>query len=173
MSDPDIGSERATPTALGGDLIIPLLACGLSAYYFGSTVELVWEAKATGIFVGAVLVALCVAHLARLARRIAAGRGSLGLGDLVARTSFNKQRVVLIALVALFIVTLQWVGTTLGLFLLLIASMWLLGVRSIRALLGVAVTTAAIVHLVLIYLLSSRLPQGLLQTLLSAASGGA
>jgi hypothetical protein len=173
MSDPEPQLERVPRTALGGDLIIPVLACGLAAYYFGSTVALVWEAKATGLVVGAILVALCVAQFARIGRRIATGSGSLAPGDLIAKTEFNKQRFGLIALVAVFIITIHWVGTTLGLFLLLIAAMWLLGVRSIRQLLGIAAVTAVVVHLLLITLLNSRLPQGVLPTLLSALSGGA
>jgi hypothetical protein len=173
MSDPDVESPRAPRAALGGDLIIPMLACGLAAYYFGSTVDLVWEAKATGLFVGTVLVALCVVHLARIGRWITTGTGHLGFGGMFAATEFNRQRFGLIVLAAVFIVTIHWVGTTLGLFLLLIAAMWLLGVRSVRTLLGVAAVTAAVVHLLLITLLNSRLPQGVLPTLMSALSGGA
>jgi hypothetical protein len=173
MSDPDVEAPRAPRAALGGDLIVPVLACGLAAYYFGSTVDLVWEAKATGLFVGTVLVALCVVHFARIGRWITTGTGHLGFGDMFVATEFNKQRFGLIALAAVFIVTIHWVGTTLGLFLLLIASMWLLGVRSVRALLGIAAVTAAVVHLLLITLLNSRLPRGVLHTLLSSLSGGA
>ena len=173
MSELEPESAPAARPALGGDLIIPVLACGLAAYYFGSTVELVWEAKATGIFVGVILVALCATQFVRMGRQVVAGAGSLGLGGLIARTEFNKQRFGLLALVALFVVTLPWVGTTLGLFLLLVAGMWLLGVRSVRALIGVAAVTAATVHLLLITLLNSRLPQGVLQTLQAALSGGA
>jgi hypothetical protein len=173
MANPDLESEREPAPALGADTIVPLLACGLTVYYLLSTVDLVWEAKATGIFVGAVLLALCVAQFTRIGLRIAAGTGGFGLGDLVANNFFNRQRLALIVLVALFIAGIQWIGTTLGLFLLLIASMWVLGVRSVRTLVGVAFTTAAVVHLLLIYLLQSRLPQGVLLNLLSAASGGA
>jgi hypothetical protein len=172
MTDPHGESERAPRVPLGGDLIIPVLACALTAYYFVSTVELVWEAKATGLVVGIVLFALCVAHVARVGKRIISGTASLALGELIAATTFNKQRFALITLGALFIVTLPWVGTTLGLFLLLVASMWLLGVRSVRAVVGVAAVTAALVHLLLITLLNSRLPQGVLQGLFAAVSGG-
>ena len=45
-----------------------------------------------------------------------------------ADTLFNRQRLALVVLVALFIIALPWTGTTLGLFLVLIASMWTLGV---------------------------------------------
>src|SRR5262245_47942625 len=100
MSEPERESETVARCALGSDLIIPVLACGLAAYYFGSTVELVWEAKATGIFIGVILVALCIVQFVRMGRQVATGAGSLGLGDLVARTEFNKQRFGLLALVA-------------------------------------------------------------------------
>ncbi len=173
MSNPDLESEPGSRPALGADFIIPALACSLTAYYLMSTVDLVWEAKATGIVVGLVLLSLCVAQFARLGLAIAAGSGNFNLGDLITNTLFNRQRLALLVLVILFIATIQWVGTTLGLFLLLIGSMRLLGVRRFRTLVGVAFTTAALVHLALITLLNSRLPQGVLMNLLSSALGGA
>jgi len=126
---------------LGADFIIPTLACGLTAYYFVSTIDMVWEAKATGIVIGVVLAAMCVAHVARLGLRIAAGRGSFSLGELISNDLFNRQRLGLLVLVILFIVTIQWVGTTLGLFLLLI------------------------------YLLGSRLPKGVIEKLVDSITG--
>lgn len=173
MSNPELEPEPGPRPALGADFIIPALACCLTAYYLVSTVDLVWEAKATGIVVGLVLIALCVAQFARLGLAIAAGSGSLRLGDLITNNLFNRQRLALLVLVILFIATIQWVGTTLGLFLLLIGSMRLLGVRRIRTLVGIAFTTAALVHLALITLLDSRLPQGVLINLLSTTLGGA
>jgi hypothetical protein len=171
MSEPGQESERGKP-GLGADLIIPVLACGLAIYYFVSTADLVWEAKATGVVVGIVLIALCAVQFAKIARDVVAARGDLGLGDLAENTLFNRQRLALVALAVSFVVTLPWVGTTLGLFLVLFASMWVLGVRSIPALLGVSIASAATVHLLLIYLLGSRLPQGILRILFSAAAGG-
>ena len=74
------------------------------------------------------------------ARSIASckGSGSFGFGDLFANTLFNRQRLALGLLIAAFIAALPWTGTTLGLFLVLIAGMWTLGVTSIRQLLLVA-----------------------------------
>jgi hypothetical protein len=172
MSNPELESERGARTALGTDFVIPVLACALAIYYFVSTADLVWEAKATGIFVGIVLVALCAAQFVRFGLQIAAGKASLGFGDLVANTEFNRQRLALIVLVTLFVATIYWVGTTPGLFLLLVSSMWLMGVRRIRTLVTVAFVAAAIVHVLLIYLLDSRLPRGVLLNLLWPASGG-
>jgi len=173
MRASDVEDERASARPLGAEFIIPVLGCGLTGYYFVSTVELVWEAKATGLFVGVVLIVLCAIHLVRLSLQVAAGNGGLGLGELVADNSFNRQRLALIVLTALFVVTIHWIGTTLGLFLLLVGGMWSMGVRRVRTLVAVAFITAAVVHLLLISLLGSRLPLGMLQLLVSAPAGGA
>ena len=160
MSSPDPGPQPRA--ALGADFIIPLLACGLTAYYLVSTTDLVWEARATGTLIGLVLLALCIAHCARLGLRIAAGQGSFGFGDLFRNDEFNRQRLSLAAMVAIYIVTIYWVGATIGLFFLLIGCMWLLGVKSVRTLVSVALTAAVLVHLALITLLDSKLPRGLI-----------
>jgi len=156
---------------LGADFIIPLLACGLAGYYLATTTDLVWEARAAGVAVGVPLIAMCVFHMGRTVYRIVRGEGSFGFGDIFANTEFNRQRLALGLLVAAFITALPWTGTTLGLFLVLIASMWVLGVRSIPQLLGVAGITAATVYVLLIYLVSSRLPQGPVEWLIARIFG--
>jgi len=162
----------AGPEPLGADFFIPLLACGLTLYYLASTAELVWEAKATGTVIGAVLLALCTIHMGRLLLRIATKSGTFGFGDLFSDTLFNRQRLGLLVLVVLYIATIRWVGTTLGLFLLLIGCMWIMGVRSLRLLAGIAFATSAVVYIVLIRLLGSRLPQGPVEWLLQSVTGG-
>jgi hypothetical protein len=171
----DKSSEHASDGAgrepLGGDLIIPVLATGLTLYYLVTTAELVWEAKATGLFVGVVLLALCAVQFLRLGRRIVSRRGSLSLGDLIVDDINNKRRLGLLVLVSLFIATVGWLGATLGLFLLLIGCMRVMGVRDTRTLVAVALTTSAVVYLLLIVLLNTRLPRGALEKLLAAAAG--
>jgi hypothetical protein len=159
MSSPG-ASEPRPRAALGADFIIPALACGLTIYYLASTTDLVWEARATGTVIGLVLLALCIAHVVRLGLRIASGSGSFGTGDLFSDTEFNRQRFGLAAMVAVYVLTLHWVGATVGLFLLLIGCMRLLGVRRWRTLVGVALIAAVLVHLALITLLDSKLPRG-------------
>jgi hypothetical protein len=174
MSNPDSGaSEPRGRAALGADFIIPALASGLAVYYLASTADLVWEARATGTVIGLVLLALCLAQCARLGLRIASGRGRFSLGDLLRNDEFNRQRFGLAAMVLLYILTIYWVGATIGLFFLLIGCMRLLGVRSIRALVGVAFLSAAIAHLALITLLGSKLPRGVILDLIAAMAGGA
>jgi hypothetical protein len=157
---------------VAGDFIIPLLGTALVLYYLASTTDLVWEAKATGVFVGGVLLVLCLMHMLRLLLLIRARRALLGFGGLFGDTPFNRQRLGLLLLVALFILTLPWVGTTLGLFLLLIGSMRLMGVRSLRTLASVAFAAAATVYVLLIALLGSRLPQGPVEQVLALITGG-
>jgi hypothetical protein len=162
------GTEREPQ---GGDLIIPVLATGLTLYYLATTAALVWEAKATGVFVGVVLLALCAVQFLRLGRRIASRGGCPSLGDLIVDDVNNRRRLGLLALVSLFIATVGWLGATLGLFLLLIGSMRVMGVRDARTLVAVALTTSAVVYLLLIVLLNTRLPRGPLERLLAGAAG--
>ena len=67
--------------------------------------------------------------------------------------------------------TIAWTGTTLGLWLLLIASMLVMGVRSPMRLLSVATIAAATVYGLLIFLLNTRLPRGLIEKLIAGALG--
>ena len=145
---------------LAADFIIPVLACSLAIYYLATTDDLVWEARAAGVYIGAPLIAMCVIHMARALFRIFRGEGSFSGGDLFASTLFNRQRLGLAALIALFIAVIPWIGTTLGLFLVLITSMWLLGVRHIRTLLLVAGVTCLVVYGLLMFAVGSRLPSG-------------
>jgi hypothetical protein len=167
MSSADPEAGRGPIPALGAYFLIPLMACGLTAYYLVSTIGLIWEAKATGIFIGVILIGLCIAQFVRLGLMVARGEGTLGFGDLVENTLFNRQRLALLVLTAAFIILLPWVGTTAGLFLLIVASVRLMGVRDWRVLVAVAAITAATVHFLLIYLLGSQLPQGVFKTVFS------
>ena len=165
------GSDSTGKQALGADLVIPLIGSSLAIYYLLQTAELDWEAKSAGLFVGTVLLALCAIQLARTLVAVVRGQATLGPGELIANTQHNRQRLALMILVALFIATITWTGTTLGLFLLLIASMWVMGVRQPGKLLGVAFCTSAVVYIMLIYLLDTRLPRGIVEKSIAAALG--
>ena len=164
----DNGTERA---ALGADLIIPAIGSGLAIYYLLSTAELDWEARSAGLFVGTVLLSLCAIQLVRSFAALVKGRASLGFGGLFANTLHNRQRLGLATLVALFIGTIGWTGTTLGLFLLLVGSLLVMGVREPMKLFLVAFCTSAVVYTMLIYLLDTRLPRGVIEKAIAAALG--
>lgn len=167
-ADSDPGGARAS---LGADLIIPVLAIALVAYYVVSTEELAWEAKATGTLVGIALSAMCTVQIVRLVIQAIAGGGSLGFDGLFAPTPGNVKRLGLIVLTATFIVSVSLIGTTLGLFMLLIALMLVMGVRDVKSLLLVAFCTSATVYVLLIYLLGSKLPAGPVERGIAALFG--
>jgi len=165
-ANPDAG--RGAVPALGAYFIIPLLACGLTVYFLLSTAGLIWEARSTGTFIGVILLGLCGAQFIRLGLKVARGEATLGLGELAENSFYNRLRLGLLVLAIAFVALLPVLGTTLGLFLVLIAMVRLMGVRSWRVLLAVALITAVTVHVLLIYLLGSQLPQGLLKPFFSS-----
>ena len=172
MSGPDERSLRSDERpALGGDLIIPIVAVIFTTYYLVDTAGLVWEAKANGLIVGVLLYALIAVQLFRIGRRVARGEATLGLGDLVEYSTPQKQRLALVVITALFIITLPWLGVSLDLFLTMIAMMWVLGDRDWRSLIGVSLATTATVYLLFIAFLGSRLPTGPVEHLISLLTG--
>jgi hypothetical protein len=163
-------ANREPPTerpALGADLIIPLLGAGMAIYFLTDTAGLVWEARANGTVIGTALLTLVTVQLVRVGLAVRAGRASLGFGGLVEWSPVQGQRLGLLAVMTLFIVTIPWVGTTLGLSLALLASMRLLGVRDLRVLFGISLAVASVVYLLFIVLLQSRLPAGPVENLLA------
>jgi hypothetical protein len=156
------------PETLAADLIIPVLGCGLSAYYIISTAQLAWEARATGTTIAGLLLALCALLFARTGLKLMrGGMGQFTFGDLFESSIYNRQRMALVALLIVFILTIQWLGTTLGLLLLMLASLWVMGVTSSKQLIGISVTSAAVVYLLFIFLLNSRMPRGIIENSLA------
>ena len=168
MSNANPEAGRGTVPALGAYFIIPLLACGLTIYFLISTAGLIWEARSTGTFIGVILLGLCAAQIIRLGLKVARGEATLGFGELAENNFYNRLRLGLLVLVIAFVALLPVIGTTLGLFLVLIAMVRLMGVRDWRVLVAVALITAATVHVLLIYLLGSQLPQGFLKPVFSS-----
>lgn len=166
-TEPD-AIEDELREALAADLIIPLLGCGLSAYYIISTAGLAWEARATGTTIAGVLLALCALLFARTGLKLArGGMGSFTFGDLFENSIYNRQRVALVALLIVFILTIQWLGTTLGLLLLMLAALRVMGVTGAKQLVGISVSSAAVVYLLFIFLLNSRMPRGVIENALA------
>jgi hypothetical protein len=152
---------------LGADLVIPALALAFAVYFFFSIAELAWEAKANGVMIGAVLLALVAIQGTRIAMRIRRGEAGLGMSPLVQPAEALPKRVGLVLVTVAFIATLEWLGVTLGLYLALFASLWILGVRSRRALALVPLGVAAAVYLLFVALLQSDIPHGPVEVLLA------
>lgn len=156
----------------GGDVIIPGLAVALTLYYLGSTGSLTWEARSTGWLISFVLLALCSVQLILLFVRRFCGKVTLGLGELVENTQNNRRRLGLLIILSTFVASIRFTGATLGIFLVMVLSMLVMGVRRPAHLIGIAGATATCVFLLFMVVLKSRLPQGALdQFLLFALTG--
>ena len=164
--------EEEQRPALGADLIIPAMAAAFTIYFLVSTNHFVWEAKANGVVIGVTLLALLAIQVVRIFLNVRAGRGTLSLGDIVAPTRAQGQRVALVVILALFVGSISWLGTTLALYLAMTASMLALDVRRPRELFLVPFLTSLFVYLVFVVLLPTRMPEGVIENLVSAIAGG-
>lgn len=151
---------------LGADLVIPALALGFAAYFFVSIVDLAWEAKANGLVIGGILVALIAIQLVRTGIAVAKGRADLGFNALWEPREALGKRVGMVFITIVFVATLKWLGVTLGLLLALFAALWIMGARG-KLLAIVPLVVAAAVYLLFVYLLRSDIPYGPIERLLS------
>jgi hypothetical protein len=156
---------------LGADLVIPVLALLFSLYFFFDIAGLAWEAKSNGVIVGSILVLLVLIQIGRIARTRLRGEGKLGFGRLIEPREKLLPRIVLVVLLGAMVATIGITGTTLGLFLLMLSSMMLLGVRDWRPLLGVSLSVALGVYVAFILLLGTKLPAGPVERGLAALFG--
>ena len=146
--------------ALGADLVIPLLALAFAAYFFVSINDLAWEAKANGVIIGTLLVALVAAQLVRIAIEVARGRADLRTDPLWRPREVLGKRIGMVLVTIAFIATIKWLGLTLGLLLGMMASLWLMGVRRPATNILISVVVAASAYLLFIAALDSAFPHG-------------
>ena len=155
----------------GADLVIPGLALAFAVYFLVSIAGLAWEAKANGVMIGIILIALIAVQLTRTGLQLARGEASLGADVLLEPREVFRRRVGLVAVTVAFIATLNWLGVTLGLLLAMFAALRVSGVRGRRALIWIPLAVAAAVYLLFIALLQSELPHGPIEALLAKLFG--
>ncbi|MCT7376669.1 tripartite tricarboxylate transporter TctB family protein [Chelativorans salis] len=160
-------SPGAPKRALGADLLIPAVAGLFALYFFWDTWNLKWEARINGILIGVPLLGLIVLKIASMAIAITEGRASMRLGSIAAWTPDQRRRLVLLAVFAGFAMLIGWLGVTLSLFLALLASLWILDVRSPALLVLLPAGTAALVYVLFIAVLDKRMPYGPVENLLA------
>jgi Tripartite tricarboxylate transporter TctB family len=101
-----------------------------------------------------------------------AGAGTFGFGEFATINADQAKRLALLFILIVFVAAIPWLGTTLGIFLVMLASMWVLGMRAVGSMLAIAFATAAAVYLLFIALLQTRLPTGPIERLLAPLFGG-
>jgi hypothetical protein len=153
--------------ALGADLVIPALALAFAVYFFASTAGLAWEAKANGVVIGTALVCLIALQVGRIALRLLRGQGELSLAPLWQPRELFWKRVGLVAVTAAFIGLMPWLGLTLGVFIGLLAQLWLIGVRRRAILFSLPAGVAAALYGLFIVVLDSGFPHGAVENLLA------
>ena len=174
-TDPEF-SGKATPEkpgpspvlSLGADLVIPLLALAFAIYFLLDVRELGWEAKANGVGIGTVLLLLVAVQLVRIGLKLARRQGTLSIAPLLEPREALGKRLALVAVTVLFIATIKWLGLTLGLFLGMLAALWLMGVRKRKALVGIPLVVAAAAYGLFIAALSSNFPHGPIEHLIAS-----
>jgi hypothetical protein len=155
------------PTPRGADLAIPALALGFAVYFFFSIAGLGWEAKANGVLIGTILVLLVAVQLILIIKEVVQGRASLRMDILWLPREALGKRLGMVLITVLFIATLKWLGLTLGLYLSLLAALYVMGVRSRLALISLPLGIAASVYLLFIVLLQADFPHGPIEKLLA------
>ena len=162
--------RKESSPALGADLVVPALALAFAIYFFVSTADLIWEAKANGVVIGLALVILIAFQVGRTVLQLMKGEGGPGFGTL-SQPELVWKRIGLVVVTAIFIATLPWLGLTLGLWLGMAAQLWIIGVRSRKTLFWLPVGTAACVYLLFIVALDSGFPHGPIENLLAPLLG--
>ncbi len=153
---------------LGADLVIPLLALAFAAYFFVSISDLAWEAKANGVIIGTALVLLIAVQLVRIAIEIAKGRGDFSTAPRWQPREVLMKRVGMVAVLVAFIATIKWLGLTLGLFIGMAVSLWILGVRKPARVAAISFVVAASAYLLFILALNSDFPHGPIEHAIAA-----
>ena len=159
--------------ALGADLAIPLMALAFAAYFFADIRGLEWEAKANGVIIGTALVALVLIQIGRIGYRVAKGRASLATSALWEPRDALPRRLAMVAVTIGFIVTLKWLGLTLGLLLWMVVALWAMGVRNRKVIAAISIVTAASAYLLFIAALDSNFPHGPVEKGIAAVVKGA
>jgi hypothetical protein len=150
----------------GADLVIPALALAFAVYFFFSIADLAWEAKANGVVIGGVLVALILIQIIRSGMHLARGAASFAFDPLWQPRDALVKRLGMVFVTIAFIATLNWLGLTLGLALALLAALWIMGARG-KTLVLIPVTVAAAAYLLFVALLQSDIPHGPIERLFS------
>ncbi len=161
-------SAEAEPkkNAYGADLVIPVLAVGFTIYFLVSIAGLEWEAKANGLFVGWLLIALVAVQAVRIGIGYARGRGDFSFAPLVQPRETTKKRLGMMAITIAFVATVPWLGVGLGLFLALAIGFAVMGVRGQRHVLLVALVAAIVCSVLFTVVLDTGLPRGPVEKLI-------
>ena len=122
----DETDEKPERKPIGGELLIPVAAALFTVYYFTTITDVPFNAQASALFVGTILLFLCVVFFIRILVGVRRGDLSLRVGALIEPVSFVPKRLILLGLTIAYIFVVDWLGFTLTTFLFLALSMTVL-----------------------------------------------
>lgn len=154
--------------SIGAELIIPIASLLFAVYYLASIWNIRWEAQINGLFHSSILLILVVVFFIKMFGQIARGEVDLKFGNRLGTKELLKSRLGIIGLTAVFVLTLPYLGFTLGTFLFLLASLLFFGIRSRKVLIWVPLCLSGIGYVLFIAALNARFPRGVIENLLAA-----
>lgn len=152
---------------VGADLILPVAAALYAGYYVYTIQGFPWEAQINGTFIAAVLWALVAIFIVRIGIRLWRNEVTLRMTEITTPRDKLPMRLGFIGLTVLSIFLVDWLGFTLTVFLYLLASMSLLGVRRVRQLTLISAIAASLGYIFFIIILETKLPAGPIEHLLT------
>jgi len=168
--DNDHDHKRPYRRGVGADLILPLMAAAYAAYYVYTISDFPWEAQINGTFISLVIWLLVAVLLLRTLLRLRRGEVTLRATGVTTPRGKLLQRGLFVALTALNILLMPWLGFTLTVIVFLASAMWLLGVRGTGPLVLIPLAAGGIGYVFFIVALDSRLPKGPVELLLQQLS---
>ncbi len=164
-SDPGSPEKKA----IGGELVIPAAGLGFTLYYFSTIVDSPWTAQVSAFFVGAILIALVLAFIARSLLMVKRGEASLGLGDLAGAADVTSGRLLFFAITLAYVVVIPWGGYTLATFVFLFASMMVLNKGRRPGFIGMLAAVFSLSgYLLFVLALETRFPEGPFEKMMQA-----
>lgn len=154
-------SEPPERRPIGGELILPVGGLLFTLYYFSTIIDSPWTAQVSAFFIGAILIALVLAFIAKVAALVMRGEATLGFGGLFNQADLASGRLWLFAATLGYIVLIPWAGFTLTTFAFLFAGTMVLD-KGRRA--GFKAALAAVFslggYLLFILAFETRFPKG-------------
>ena len=161
-------SEKQQKT-VGGDLVIPIAGIVFTIYYFYSIIDAPWTAQVGAVFIGSILILLCLLFLAKQFKSIFSGEARWAWGKLISPSAYVPKRLTLLGLTVIYIAVLPWGGFTLTGFVYLYLAMLVLGGPQVKwPALFVSLAFALGGFLLFVVAFQVRFPQGPFEHLVKA-----
>jgi len=158
------------PRAIGGELIIPVLAVAFTLYFISTILDSPWTAQVNAFMIGGVLLFLCGIFIIKSVLSLKLGQATLSFGNVVSKEDWTSGRIGLLITTVGYAIFIEWGGFTLTTFLFLAISMAILnhGKR-----LGLITMISAIMALsgwaLFIWAFDTRFPRGWFEGMMQAA----